>query len=555
MTTLRSLLDTQRVRADLRERDKYPNSDGYIVLVDNCGRPQGKIEVQIKALGAGAISCRCPSSLVAYSREGTTLPVILVGVDPSMSRAYWTQVSELMPGYQATQQTFTVHFTGAVDAIDRTESCPCYHRWLELVREFQERVHRYPLLDPDSSRQGAAAPLTRLHWDALQRYVDTLNRLLDDDFIVVKKLLFPGVWKFGVGCRLIDREHVLYQLLSISKGEPAPLIFQLPDHVTPSNLGQNVRTSITRGQQEFFGAPEQCAQEYVTGFVRDFWRARAFPVHGVEMAADVVLGFVQRYHRWLELPPDNDEYRVEDLRRAFGPVLSKTTSAAAARMPEAASGVKVVDLDVTANQLGDVSTASPEHREKPGPYVVSSNGVPIRLSFASLALLSSSNVQTVARRFRARDLEYQPPPNNFIWSPYSRQRQIDNVTAVLTRAVQEYETFIRGNSLHLEGSPYLDRTVSIVFQFGSSFDNLYGPVLREWRLQDPHRALEKTTILLADAPMRLDGQDAVIDDIRFEVANTLSRSADFFFASCPLSALVYRFLADDLKRQYKITLR
>ena len=388
------------------------------------------------------------------------------------------------------------------DAIDRTESCPCYHRWLELVREYQERIHRYRLLAPDSSQRGTAAALTRPQWDALQRYLDTLNRLLDDDFIVVKKLLFPGVWKFGVGCRLIDQEHVLYQLSSIPRGEPAPLIFGLPDSVTPRTLGRNVQTSVTQPQERFFSAPERCAREYVLGFVRDLWRAKAFPVHGVEMAADVVLGFVQRYYRWLEIPPDSDEYRMEDLRRAFGPVLSKTTRAVAARMPAASSGVQVVDLDVTANQLRDVPTASPRHRENPRPYVVSSNGVPIRLSFASLALLSSSHVQTVTRRFRTRDLEYQPPPNNFIWSCYSREREIDNVTAVLTRVVREYEIFTRGNAFHLENSPYLDRTVSIVFEYVSSHDNPQGPVLHEWHLCDPYRALEKTSILVADAPRR-----------------------------------------------------
>lgn len=552
MTTLRSLLDTRRVRADLRERDKFPNTDGYIALVDNGGRPQGKIEVQIKTLGAGSVSCRCPSSLVAYSKEGTTLPMILVGVDPSMSRAYWTQVSEVMPGYQNTQQTFTAHFTEALDAIDRTESCPCYHRWLELVKEYQERIDRYRLLAPDSSQRGTAASLTKSHWDALQRYVDTLNRLLDDDFIVVKKLLFPGVWKFGVGCRLIGQEHVLYQLSSIRRGEPAPLIFELPDSVTPSTLGRSVQTSVAQARETFFSAPEKCAREYVLGFVRDLWRAKAFPMHGVEMAADVVLGFVQRYHRWLEIPPESDEYRMEDLRRAFGPVLSKTTGAVAERTPAASSSIQVVDLDAMASQLTHVSTAGPEGRGTPRTYVVSSKAVPIRLSFAGLALLSSSSVQTVRRIFRARDLEYQPPPNNFIWSCYSREREIDNATAVLTHVIREYEIFVRGNTFHLESSPYLDPTVSIVFEYVSSRDDPQGPGLHEWHLRDPHRALEKTSVLVADASRPLDWPHVVINNLRFEVIQKVSRSVDFFFASCPLSNLIYQFLADDLKRQYQM---
>src|SRR5262249_48250261 len=154
ITTLRALLDTRVVRFEFHERDKNPNSDGYILLVD-ADRPRGKIEVQIKTLRPGAASIRCSTSLVAYTREVTTLPFILIGVDAVTSRAYWTEISETMVGYRANQKTFTVHFTPAVDAIDHAESCPCYHRWLELAKEFRERIRRYRLVAPDNTRRSS----------------------------------------------------------------------------------------------------------------------------------------------------------------------------------------------------------------------------------------------------------------------------------------------------------------------------------------------------------------------------------------------------------------
>ena len=125
---------------------------------------------------------------------------------------------------------------------------------------------------------------------------------------------------------------------------------------------------------------------------------------------------------------------------------------------------------------------------------------------------------------------------------------------MLTRLVQEYETFIRGTAFHLDSSPYLDRTVSIVFEYVPSHDNPQGPLLREWHLCDPHRALEKTTLLVAEATRRPDGPNLVINNVPFEAMRTISRSAGFFFADCPLSNLVYRLLADDLNRQYQMTL-
>jgi hypothetical protein len=59
---------------------------------------------------------------------------------------------------------------------------------------------------------------------------------------------------------------------------------------------------------------------------------------------------------------------------------------------------------------------------------------------------------------------------------------------------------------------------------------------------------------LPDASRPLDWPHVVINNLRFEVIQKVSRSVDFFFANCPLSHLVYQFLADDLKRQYQMAL-
>jgi hypothetical protein len=84
VTTMRVLLDPSREKADLKERDKFPNTDGYLELVDEQGLPCGKVEIQIKKIDPGGVSGSCPVRLVGYAKV-TTLPVILVGVDPDQS--------------------------------------------------------------------------------------------------------------------------------------------------------------------------------------------------------------------------------------------------------------------------------------------------------------------------------------------------------------------------------------------------------------------------------------------------------------------------------------
>jgi len=46
----KNLTDHKKVKLDVKERDKYPNIDGYIELVDDLRVPISKLEVQIKKL-------------------------------------------------------------------------------------------------------------------------------------------------------------------------------------------------------------------------------------------------------------------------------------------------------------------------------------------------------------------------------------------------------------------------------------------------------------------------------------------------------------------------
>jgi hypothetical protein len=86
----KGIVDHKQVKLDVKERDKYPNIDGYIEIVDEKRLPIGKLEVQIRKLPEyhGATpKLQCPTSLFAYSRI-TNNPVLLVGVDVSQRKAF-----------------------------------------------------------------------------------------------------------------------------------------------------------------------------------------------------------------------------------------------------------------------------------------------------------------------------------------------------------------------------------------------------------------------------------------------------------------------------------
>lgn len=62
LNVLRMALDPVRVKADLKERDKHPNIDGYVELVDEDIKPVGKLEVQVRKIPEGVTKYQCPTS-------------------------------------------------------------------------------------------------------------------------------------------------------------------------------------------------------------------------------------------------------------------------------------------------------------------------------------------------------------------------------------------------------------------------------------------------------------------------------------------------------------
>jgi hypothetical protein len=81
------------------------------------------------------------------------------------------------------------------------------------------------------------------------------------------------------------------------------------------------------------------------------------------------------------------------------------------------------------------------------------------------------------------------------------------------------------------------------------------PEIHEWHVRDPHRALEKTTLLDLQPSRPLHERTLTVNDMSFEILRTVSRSAAFLFMRCPLSNLVYRLLADDLDTHYQMRVR
>jgi len=140
LTTLKSLIDSHYVKDDIRTRDKVPNWDGTIEILDQNLLPLGKLDVQLRSLPPGTKSYSCQASLVGYSKV-STLPLILICVDSELKRAFWRQISPTMPEYKENQKSFTIHFSDDADSID---SRGIYlQKWTALAQDYQDRISEF----------------------------------------------------------------------------------------------------------------------------------------------------------------------------------------------------------------------------------------------------------------------------------------------------------------------------------------------------------------------------------------------------------------------------
>jgi hypothetical protein len=450
VNVLRSLFDPRRVKADIRTRDKYPNTDGTIELVDLENRPIGKLDVQVRKVGDGQISYSCPSSLVGYSGV-STLPFILACVDVSLRRVYWRHITPTMPEYKSGQDSFTIRFDEASDCI--TSDGIYIQKWTEIVSEFQKRITDYPRLQKDAADRVTKNKLDPKDIRLFQHYIDTINNLLDDDFLAIKKVLFPDVWKLGVGIFDANEKWVSFQIYKIPYEESTPLVCKL-DGIPFHPSSRSPYTVSTQGTGRENLDPETSAKSFVLGKVKRAVEERLLSVHGRLTSIDILFSFIDRFSDLLALSPRQDSYDVAELSNALNQQMLGLCASLASTLDQSAIGFVSLELESVEEYLRSNKAKPIPPGTIPINFSVSSHSFPIRAVFDALRNITTAELKTIQRPFVQRDPELLRT-GGWIWSGYKPKDEIQNAEIMLANAIPEYAEFIEGNRLKLPESRYL----------------------------------------------------------------------------------------------------
>jgi hypothetical protein len=556
VVTFRSLIDPKRVKADIRTRDKYPNVDGTIELVDQENRPFGKFDIQVRKIGDGQKSYSCPTSLVGYS-EVSTLPVILACIDVSLGRAYWRHITPTMPEYKKDQNSFTIRF-------DETSDCVAsdgvyLQKWTEIIFEFRKRITDFPKLQKEVADKLTVENLPSKDIRLFQQYVDTINRLLDDDFLAIKKILFPDVWKLGVGIFDAGDQWVSFQIYKIPYEEPAPLVCKLdgnPFH-SPVHAPYAISTHGTR--RESLADPETSAKSFVLDKVKQVVQERLLPVHGNLTSIDILFSFVDQYYQLLGISPNQDDYDVETLNYSLNQYMLGVCASIALSIAQSGIHFVPLDLETVASHLRSNKVEPTPPGSIPVSFSISSRHFPISSVFDALRNILAADIKTMKRPFIPRNPKLLPGAN-WIWSGYNPDDEVQNVTLMLENAIPEYSEFVQRNRLKLPGSRYLDQSTSIIMEYVPTFTSgEWGPGLHEHHLRrDQAHTLPKFAVSIgSDEKSSIDRStfpQVTYNGINCEAITSSDSMADFLFSNTPMLNLLYRMLRHDLSEQYGISL-
>jgi hypothetical protein len=547
-------IDNTRIKADIKTRDKYPNIDGTVEIVDDDNTPLGKLDIQVRKIPNGAHKYSCPSSLVAYS-DVSTLPVVLVCIDESNEAIYWRAISSSMPEYKADQDSFTITFDPAVDQVDSTNLYIA--KWTELVLDYQERITRYPSLKEKVEDEFGLATVNTSDIISFQQLADALNNLLDTDLIAFKRVLFPGTWKLGVGINQISSSSVSFLLYRIPYGKNSSILSKFEGN--PLDLLRDVPHGflVTEVDMDEMQNADGQGRRFALEFVPKAVKRRLLPIRGKLVAQELLFWFIDRFSFCLGLKR-SDVYSLSDVSIAFNRYLPLWYSKAQEHL--GLSNKTPSKFEVVVNSIkpeeqelirSEVEKALSENAPIPFVVVYSKN-ISFKAISESIEYLRAMGIDQIRRLYIPRSEDLM---NGFIWSGYDAEGLKHNIELILNGSIDEYGEFISANKIVLKDSDYLgnEKAFILSFDYQSCAAGHKDFWLTKIVVHNPDGRLKKVTIVDHDVTQELikNGKKTVeLDGYNYKIIEKIQDGWDDLFNETPILDRIYSMLEDDLKLNY-----
>jgi uncharacterized protein Usg len=507
--TFRNLVDHRQVKLEIRDRDKFPNTDGYIEIVDDERRPIGKLEAQVRKLPDNygtSPKLPCPLSLIEYAKV-TTIPVLFIGVDVVQRKAYWLPVSEdLVRGKEIRdeQQTITVSFHPG-RTVEEKETRYVIE-WLRIAEDYQTKLREYEKLAvtlAQLSKSSTLTPATAASpgFREIHEFLDEFNAMLDGPFYTVKRRFYPGAWKVGLAYRDFSANSITYTIFPIRPEENEAQIKEI-DSTRNLFAIDGVRGYFK--ENPIRTRPKQHAVDVIQDSVKQILEGKLLDHKGSNaLAREFMFAIADRLTEQMGLE-EKDNYTIAQIETAFYCHLPIWVHEAVELMVrENRNGVKspidclyrkpYFDPDMLRSQIMPQEMKVLDERVK--AWLERHDPIPkIPLGYERLPLgffeeyhssLISEGVTDIQRLYDPPDYS-RMPHGGFIWEPYSEQSVERNLKNFFDNFPSAYSSIIDGNFPQLRDhlAPFHGATrVIVVFDVKDRYGPAERPGISFWHLK------------------------------------------------------------------------
>ena len=463
--TFRSIVDHKQVKLDVKERDKYPNIDGYIEIVDEENHPVAKLEVQVKKLPEGyenAPKLQCPTSLFAYAAKVANYPVLLVGVDVSQKKAYWTTIPWALPDRQKldTQDKISVIFpiSRAIDGRDTRYVI----EWQRISENYQAKLREHDRLAEAlvtlSKNAKPALGMAKPYFRNIHEFLDEMNALLDGPFSIVKRRFYPNSWKVGFAFSHYTSDSIGYTLYPIRSDE---------NDVQIKQIGEDLVKEFTRlhgftqhSPNPIALNPKQHASELVRRYTARIIEGRLLDHKGsMALAREFLFAFVDRFAVEMGLQ-EKDFYSVSDIQNGFYRHLPIWVEEAVKLLVHKKRNLirspvdcfyrkPYLDPDMLRCQIMAQEIEEVEQQVlkriasgDPSPRIpIGSEELPLGLFVEYDSFLNLNGVMEIHRLYDPPDYS-RMPHGGYIWEAYSRNSVEKNLKAIYGNFPEAYSSIV-----------------------------------------------------------------------------------------------------------------
>jgi len=468
--TLNALIDPKLVFLDTKTLSTIPNIDGYADILDEDGRPIGKLEVQVKKLPDDCDSSpklQIPLTLFGYADSSTLNPVLLIGVDVKHRRAYWFPIADLVLDQEQldAQKTITIAFS--VSRVIDGKDTRYAQAWLQIVQSRRMKQRGYDELAAAyaelSKKTGPALGVSRPYFHTIHEFLEEMNALLEGPFSLVERRFYPNAWKVGFAFSRYASDSVGYTLYPIRYDQNDVQIKEIDDDLVkeftrlhgfteycPNPIARNAKqhaleriqnytSQIIKGKMLDHKGSMPLAREFLFAFIDTFSEQIGTKKGDCYSISDIENGFYRHLPFWVD-----EAAKLLMRRKAKGYAVALSPSDGLYRKP-------YVDPDLLRSQISsqemeeiEVQVLGRIANNSPIPRIpIGSEDLPLGLFIEYDSYLAQNGVTEIHRLYDPPDYSRMPSGGGYLWEAYSRASVEKNLKIIYGNFPEAYSIMIK----------------------------------------------------------------------------------------------------------------